>query len=205
MFFLCRSREWKQKENAILHRFVNRLGKKLFTNAEWGNLRNLRINRGWVFFSGPVQPAGLFFGGQLKGAGGGFFAAAGAADIEVFQVCGQGNFRLLEKLRKRKSAGADEFGFKHGDVSRGKMSLWHGRNAFQRGHDDLFEKLAALLPLAPFLGPFCEPKSVSGLRRHTAHAQPVGVAKTAEFQDAAEHNPLDLKSAPDLGQSGGVQ
>jgi hypothetical protein len=78
------------------------------------NLRNLRINRGWILFSGPVPSAGLFFGGQLKGTGGGFFAAAGAADIEVFQVCGQGNFRLQEALLERKSAGAEEFGFKHG-------------------------------------------------------------------------------------------
>jgi hypothetical protein len=72
-----------------------------------------RMGRGWLFFSGPVPPAGLFFGSQLKGTGGGFFAAAGAADIKVFQVRDHGNFRLQEGLLERKSAGTDEFGFKH--------------------------------------------------------------------------------------------
>jgi hypothetical protein len=59
-------------------------------------------------------PAGLFFGSQLKGKGQGFFAATGAADIEIFEVCGHGNFRLQEVLLERESTAADEFGFEHG-------------------------------------------------------------------------------------------
>jgi len=77
------------------------------------NLRNLRINRGWILLSGPVPPAGLSFGDPLKGTGGGFFAAARAADIEIFKVCGRGNFRLQEGLLERKSTGTDVFGFEH--------------------------------------------------------------------------------------------
>jgi hypothetical protein len=53
----------------------------------------------------------------LQGAGRSFFAAAGAADIEVFQVFNPGNLRLQKVLFKRKSAGADKFGIKHVDGS----------------------------------------------------------------------------------------
>jgi len=65
-------------------------------------------------FSGPVPPAGLVFGGDLKGTGKGFFPAARAADIEIFKVRGHGNFRFQEKLPESESAATDEFGFPHG-------------------------------------------------------------------------------------------
>jgi hypothetical protein len=80
-------------------------------------LRNLRIKREWILFSGPVPPAGLVFGGELKGTGKGFFPASRAADIEIFKVCGHGNFRFQEKLPECKSAATDEFGFPHGSCT----------------------------------------------------------------------------------------
>ncbi len=88
------------------------------------NLRNLRMNSGSVPFSGPVPPAGLSFGGQLKGTGGGFLTAARAADIEIFQVCGPRDFRLQEKLLESKSAGTDEFSFPHGSCTPAKKWIF---------------------------------------------------------------------------------
>jgi hypothetical protein len=127
-------------------------------NAEWSNLRNLRnlrINSGWILFSGPVQPAGLFSGGQLKGTGGGFFAASGAADIEVFQVCGQENFRLQEALLESKSAGADEFGFKHGSCAPANKWVLYGTEGMPFKEDTTISLRSSLLfcPLRPSLAP----------------------------------------------------
>jgi hypothetical protein len=87
------------------------------------NRRNLRINSGSVLFSGPVSPAGLVFGDELKGTGKGFFPASRAADIETFKVCGHGNFRFQEKLLESKSAATDEFGFPHGSCTPAKKGF----------------------------------------------------------------------------------
>jgi hypothetical protein len=63
--------------------------------------------------SGPIAAAGLVICGALQGAGGGFFAAAGAADIEVFQVGFLADFRIQEAFFELEPARADEFGFEH--------------------------------------------------------------------------------------------
>jgi hypothetical protein len=63
--------------------------------------------------SGPVAAAGLFICGPLQGARGGFFTAAGAADVDSLQIGFLADFRVQEAFFELEPAGADEFGFEH--------------------------------------------------------------------------------------------
>ena len=63
--------------------------------------------------SGPVAAAGLDICGPLQGAGGGFFTAAGATDIDSLQIGFLADFRVQKEFFELEPAGADEFGFEH--------------------------------------------------------------------------------------------
>ena len=106
-------------------------------------------------FSGPIPPAGLSLGDRLEGTGGGFFAAAGAADIEVLKVCGHGDFRLQEGFLESKSAGTDEFGFKHGICPLAKNRVAYGTEGIPFKEDTTISLRSSLLfcPLRPSLAP----------------------------------------------------